>query len=111
MLTWSIKFPLKLSSNYAFSSLSNPPQIKIKTGEWAISTAFNTTDDFLRGWGDAQKLAFSQGAGWIFWNFKVDPDARVPQQKMWSYLDAVDSGVMTKKPDQYFNKDVCAPYV
>ena len=34
-------------------------------GEWAISTNFNATDDFLRKWADAQKLAYSQGAGWL----------------------------------------------
>jgi hypothetical protein len=34
-------------------------------GEWSLSTEFNATDDFLSQWADAQKLAYSQGAGWI----------------------------------------------
>ena len=34
-------------------------------GEWAISTQFNATDDFLRKWADAQKMSYSQGAGWL----------------------------------------------
>lgn len=34
-------------------------------GEWSISTNFNATDAFLKDWADAQKLAYSKGAGWI----------------------------------------------
>jgi len=84
--------------------------VPIVTAEWAISTAFPTDDTFLRHWGDAQKLAYSQGAGWMFWNWKVDPDATVPQQKMWSYRDALAGGVVTAKPDQYFDPNVCTTY-
>ncbi|KAF8308760.1 glycoside hydrolase [Clavulina sp. PMI_390] len=80
-------------------------------GEWALSTAFSTTDQFNRDYGDAQKLAYSQGAGWIFWNFKVDPDADVGgDYRQWSYFDAVNNGLLTKKPDDYFDTNVCAEY-
>lgn len=34
-------------------------------GEWGLPTQFNATDDFLHKWADAQKLAYSKGAGWI----------------------------------------------
>jgi glucan endo-1,6-beta-glucosidase len=34
-------------------------------GEWALSTQFNATDDFLRKWADAQKLVYSRSAGWL----------------------------------------------
>ena len=34
-------------------------------GEWGLPTQFNATDDFLFKWADAQKLAYSKGAGWI----------------------------------------------
>ena len=34
-------------------------------GEWGLPTQFNATDDFLFKWADAQKLAYSQGTGWI----------------------------------------------
>ena len=34
-------------------------------GEWYLGTEFNTTDDFYKKFGDAQKYAYSQGAGWI----------------------------------------------
>jgi hypothetical protein len=34
-------------------------------GEWAISTGFPATDKFMRQWADAQKLMYSQSAGWI----------------------------------------------
>ena len=34
-------------------------------GEWAISTNFNATDEFMKQWADAQKLMYSMSAGWI----------------------------------------------
>ncbi|KAJ7035549.1 glycoside hydrolase family 5 protein, partial [Mycena alexandri] len=34
-------------------------------GEWGLPTQFNATDEFLSQWADAQKLAYSAGAGWI----------------------------------------------
>jgi len=102
---------MKVICNYtgiiSATAIGNAP---IVTGEWAISTAFPTNDTFLKQWGDAQKLAYSRGAGWMFWNWKVDADATVPQQKMWSYRDALAGGVVTQKPDEYFDVNVCAPY-
>jgi hypothetical protein len=47
----------------------------------------------------------------MFWNWKVDADATVPQQKMWSYRDALAGGVVTQDPDEYFDMNVCAPYL
>ena len=34
-------------------------------GEWGLPTQFNATDEFLYKWADAQKFAYSQGAGWL----------------------------------------------
>ena len=34
-------------------------------GEWSLATQFNATDDFLYKWADAQKLMYSQTAGWL----------------------------------------------
>ena len=34
-------------------------------GEWGLPTQFDATDEFLYMWADAQKLAYSQGQGWI----------------------------------------------
>lgn len=34
-------------------------------GEWGLPTQFQATDEFLFKWADAQKLAYSQGRGWI----------------------------------------------
>ena len=34
-------------------------------GEWGWPTQFNASDTFLNKWADAQKLAYSQGRGWI----------------------------------------------
>jgi len=43
-------------------------------GEWSLATQFNATHEFLLKWADAQKLMYSQGAGWLFWNFKVEDE-------------------------------------
>lgn len=34
-------------------------------GEWSLATNFLASDAFLSKWADAQKLAYSQGGGWI----------------------------------------------
>lgn len=34
-------------------------------GEWAISTNFNATDEFMCKWADAQKLKYSESSGWL----------------------------------------------
>ncbi|THH28373.1 hypothetical protein EUX98_g5821 [Antrodiella citrinella] len=56
----------------ADAALGNSP---LWFGEWGLPTQFNATDAFLFQWADAQKLAYSQGKGWIFWNFKVEDSA------------------------------------
>ena len=44
------------------AALGNSP---LWFGEWGLPTQFNATDEFLHKWADAQKLAYSQGKGWI----------------------------------------------
>jgi hypothetical protein len=44
------------------AALNNTP---LWFGEWGLPTQFDATDKFLYKWADAQKLAYSQGAGWI----------------------------------------------
>ncbi|KAH9951100.1 glycoside hydrolase family 5 protein [Amylocystis lapponica] len=81
-------------------------------GEWGLPTQFNATDEFLYQWADAQKLAYSQGAGWIFWNFHVEnSELAANLSRQWSYLDGVKLGYFTQDPSQYHNAGVCAPYV
>ena len=48
------------------AALGNSP---LWFGEWGLPTQFAATDDFLFKWADAQKLAYSQGAGWIVSDF------------------------------------------
>ncbi|KAJ7355770.1 glycoside hydrolase family 5 protein [Mycena albidolilacea] len=81
-------------------------------GEWGLPVQFNTTDDFLKQWADAQKLAYGQGAGWIFWNFKVEiSDLAGDLAREWSYLEGVRRGYLTKDPSKYNDPNVCAPYI
>ncbi|CCM02655.1 uncharacterized protein FIBRA_04759 [Fibroporia radiculosa] len=76
-------------------------------GEWGLPTQFNATDEFLYEWADAQKLAYSKGAGWIFWNFQVEQSEMAGNL---SYIEGVKLGYLTKDPSQYNNASVCDPY-
>ncbi|KAH9851872.1 glycoside hydrolase family 5 protein [Lenzites betulinus] len=81
-------------------------------GEWGLPTQFTATDDFLFKWADAQKLAYSQGAGWLFWNFKVEISEQAGDlARQWSYLEGVKRGFLTKDPSKVNDPNVCAPYV
>ncbi|KAG6819833.1 hypothetical protein H0H93_008090 [Arthromyces matolae] len=80
--------------------------------EWALPTQFDATDDFLYKWADAQKRAYSQGAGWIFWNFKVENSELAGNlSRQWSYLDGVKLGFLTKDPSKLNDPNVCDPYI
>ncbi|KAI0297453.1 glycoside hydrolase family 5 protein [Multifurca ochricompacta] len=78
-------------------------------GEWALSTQFDATNEFLRNWADAQKLAYSQDAGWLFWNFKIERNSTYARQ--WSYLEGLERGYLTWDPSQVHDSNVCAPYM
>ncbi|KAI0322826.1 glycoside hydrolase family 5 protein [Amylostereum chailletii] len=83
------------------------------TGEWAITAQFTPTDAFLNQWADAQKLAWSKAAGWIFWNFRVEDSETTRASDLgryWSYLEGVERGYLTKDPSQYHDPHVCDPY-
>jgi len=77
-------------------------------GEWALSTQFNATDEFLCKWADAQKLMYSQSAGWLFWSFKIEDTS--PYARQWSYFEGLDRGYLTKDPSQLHDPNVCVPY-
>ncbi|KAJ7602068.1 hypothetical protein FB45DRAFT_1047689 [Roridomyces roridus] len=73
---------------------------------------FNATDEFLNMWADAQKLAYSQGAGWMFWNFKVEKSELAGNlSRQWSYLEGIELGYFLKDPTQVHDPHVCDPYV
>ncbi|KAH7890979.1 glycoside hydrolase family 5 protein [Phlebopus sp. FC_14] len=83
-------------------------------GEWALSTQFDATDDFLYQWADAQKLAYSQGAGWIFWNFKTEISNLTDGNalaRQWSYLEGLSLGFLTQDPTELNDPNICVPYV
>ncbi|EPT01117.1 hypothetical protein FOMPIDRAFT_70674 [Fomitopsis schrenkii] len=81
-------------------------------GEWGLPTQFDATDEFLYMWADAQKLAYSQGQGWIFWNFKVEQsEAAGNLSRQWSYIEGVNLGYLTRDPADYHNASVCEPYI
>ena len=44
------------------AALGNSP---LWFGEWALPTQFQASEEFLFKWADAQKLAYSEGAGWL----------------------------------------------
>ncbi|KAJ6485722.1 glycoside hydrolase family 5 protein [Mycena sanguinolenta] len=91
------------------AALGNSP---LWFGEWGLPVQFTTNNTFLTQWADAQKLAYSKGAGWIFWNFKVETSELAGDLgREWSYLEGVKLGFLTKDPSQVHDPNVCAPYV
>ncbi|KAG2072055.1 glycoside hydrolase family 5 protein [Suillus decipiens] len=79
-------------------------------GEWSLGTQFNATDEFLYKWADAQKLAYSKGAGWIFWNFKIEISS-LSSGRQWSYLEGLKLGFLTQDPATLHDPNVCVPYM
>ncbi|KAG2123463.1 glycoside hydrolase family 5 protein [Suillus clintonianus] len=83
-------------------------------GEWGLPTQFNATDAFLYQWADAQKLAYSKGAGWIFWNFKTEISTLTNGNalaRQWSYLEGLELGFLTQDPAALHDPNVCVPYL
>ncbi|KAG1771497.1 glycoside hydrolase family 5 protein [Suillus occidentalis] len=94
----------------ADAALGNSP---LWFGEWSLDTQFNATDEFLYQWADAQKLAYSKGAGWIYWNFKIESSNLTngnARARQWSYLEGLELGYFTQDPAAFHNPNVCAPY-
>ncbi|KAF9563619.1 glycoside hydrolase family 5 protein [Agrocybe pediades] len=93
----------------ADAALGNSP---LWFGEWGLPTQFDASDEFLVKWADAQKLAYSKGAGWIFWNFKVEiSDLAGDTARQWSYAEGLRRGYLTQDPSKLHDPNVCAPYV
>ncbi|KAH8110761.1 glycoside hydrolase family 5 protein [Phellopilus nigrolimitatus] len=93
----------------ADAALGNKP---LWFGEWGLSTQFSATDEFLRKWADAQKRAYSVGAGWIFWNFKVEKSTAAGDlARQWSYFEGVERGYFTKDPAQMHDVHVCDSFI
>ncbi|RDB18518.1 Glucan endo-1,6-beta-glucosidase B [Hypsizygus marmoreus] len=81
-------------------------------GEWGLPTQFQASDSFLRKWADAQKLAYSKDAGWIFWNFKIEISSLAGDTaRQWSYLEGVRRGYLTKDPSKLLDPHVCDQYI
>ncbi|PPQ85403.1 hypothetical protein CVT25_006399 [Psilocybe cyanescens] len=79
--------------------------------EWGLSTQFTASDTFLRKWADAQKLSYGKGAGWIFWNFKIEKSPLAGDTaRQWSYMEGLRLGYLTKDPSKFNDPHVCDPY-
>ncbi|KIK13726.1 hypothetical protein PISMIDRAFT_379410 [Pisolithus microcarpus 441] len=93
------------------AALGNSP---LWFGEWSLSTQFNASDSFLKQWGDAQKWAYGQSAGWIYWNFKTeisDLTGGTDLARQWSFLEALNMDLLPQNVASYFDDDVCQPYI
>ncbi|KAF8810492.1 glycoside hydrolase family 5 protein [Phlegmacium glaucopus] len=79
-------------------------------GEWSLSTQFSASDDFLKKWADAQKFSYGKGAGWIFWNFKIENSATAAEiARQWSYFEGLQLGYLTQDPSEFHNPHICDP--
>jgi hypothetical protein len=74
------------SSEVKLCLLTSFPVLIISLIEWALTAEFNTTDKFLRRWADAQKLAYSKGAGWIVSSQLPDYWAEELRIETWCYF-------------------------
>ncbi|KAK0501699.1 glycoside hydrolase family 5 protein [Armillaria luteobubalina] len=93
----------------ADADLGNSPLV---FGEWALTTQFTASDEFLIKWADAQKLAYTKGAGWIFWNFKVENSTLSGDLgRQWSYLEGVQRGYFLRDPSKLHDTHVCDAYI
>ncbi|KAI5123185.1 hypothetical protein M0805_003952 [Coniferiporia weirii] len=98
-----------LNRTQADAALGDSPLV---FGEWGLPTQWTPSDAFLVEWADAQKRAYSVGAGWIFWNFKVEQSTLAGDLgQTWSYFEGVESGYLTKDPSKMNNPNVCDPYI
>ncbi|KAF9529005.1 glycoside hydrolase family 5 protein [Crepidotus variabilis] len=81
-------------------------------GEWSLATQFNATDEFLFKWADAQKLQYSKGAGWLFWNWKIEISGLAGDTaRQWSYQEALRRGYFSQNPTELHDPNVCVPYI
>ncbi|KAG2072418.1 glycoside hydrolase family 5 protein [Suillus decipiens] len=95
----------------ADAALGNSP---LWFGEWSLDTEFNATDEFLYQWADAQKLAYSKGAGWIYWNFKIETSNLTngtARARQWSYLEGLELGYFTQDPAAFHNPNHLKQYL
>lgn len=91
------------------AALGNSP---LWFGEWGLPTQFTASDAFLVKWADAQKFSYSKGAGWVFWNFKIEiSDLAGDTARQWSYMEGLRLGYLTQDPSKLHDPDVCAPYI
>ncbi|TEB33243.1 glycoside hydrolase family 5 protein [Coprinellus micaceus] len=91
------------------ANLGNTP---LMFGEWGLSTQFSASDEFLKKWADAQKFSYGKGAGWIFWNFKIEVSQKAGETaRQWSYLEGLRRGYLTQDPTKFHDPNVCTPYI
>lgn len=67
-ICWLKLTKLALNRVQADAESSNSPLV---FGEWSLQTEFTADDTFLVQFADAQKMAYSQGAGWIVSSRKI----------------------------------------
>lgn len=93
----------------ADAALQNSPLL---FGEWGLPTEFSATDEFLQKWADAQKIAYGKGAGWLYWNFKIEISALTGDlAREWSYMEGIKRGYLTQDPTAFNDPLVCDPYI
>ncbi|KAI9640461.1 hypothetical protein NHQ30_011207 [Ciborinia camelliae] len=104
---------LESSCTYDPISSTGGPTI---VGEFSISPPDNVQDTagwstssqkaFYKQWFEAQVWGYeSHARGWIFWTWKAQLN-----DYRWSYLDAVEAGVVTKDLDAVAGTEACSSY-
>ncbi|KAG1874410.1 glycoside hydrolase family 5 protein [Suillus subluteus] len=82
-------------------SICNLPEIQADAALGNSPLCSMPQTEFLYQWADAQKLAYSKGAGWIYWNFKIETSNLTngtARARQWSYLEGLELGFFTQDP-------------
>jgi hypothetical protein len=106
-------FP-RFANNAAFGV----PSSDLFVGEWWIAPQFGTgSKTQIKDFADAQKLRYSTGAGWFFWNFKIEAgtdvwnDGDLLQGVLRDYVQSVKAGYLPRDPKKLWNSKVCDQWV
>jgi hypothetical protein len=85
-------------------------------GEWWNIPQYDCSKQQCRDFADAQKLRYSEGAGWFFWSFKIEAGNRIGTNSttagiLRDYVQSVANGYLGKDPSKVFNPDVCKSFM
>lgn len=90
-------------------------ELPLIVGEWSLgpktseehTPPFQVADDankeFYRQWWAAQVIAYEKDLGWMFWSWRTE----LNNDYRWSYVEAVEAGIISKDPSEAHRFKAC----